>query len=77
MTAYQLCALELPWPTQDVTGKAAMLHDTQQPVDILEACPKLDPKLGSLIMKCLQVQPSSRPQSIDEIKRTLKAIPGS
>ena len=76
VTAYQLCALELPWPTQDVTGKAAMLHDTKPPVDILQVCPKLPPKLGSLIMKCLQVQPSERPQSIEEIRRVLKSIPG-
>jgi serine/threonine-protein kinase len=76
VTAYQLCALELPWPTQDVTGKAAMLHDTQPPVDIRKVCPQLDPKLGALIMQCLQVQPSNRPQTIDEVKRVLKTVAG-
>lgn len=72
VTAYQLCALELPWPTQDVTGKAAMLHDTQPPVDIRKVCPQLNASLGKLIMQCLQVQPSDRPQTIDEVKRAIK-----
>jgi serine/threonine-protein kinase len=72
VTAYQLCALELPWPTQDVTGKAAMLHDTQPPVDIREVCPQLNASLGKLIMQCLHVQPSDRPQTIDDVKRALK-----
>ena len=46
VTVYQLCALELPWPSQDVTGKAAMLHDTKAPVNLLDVCPKLNPKLA-------------------------------
>ena len=74
VTAYQVCALDLPWPSQDVTGKAAMLHDTKQPVDLLEVCPKLDPKLAKLIMECLSVQPSERPSSTDEFLRALTGV---
>lgn len=73
---YQLCALALPWPTDDVTGKVAMLHDTTLPVPILEVCPNLQPKLASLIMECLAVQPSQRPQTTDEIVRALGGLRG-
>ena len=74
VTIYQLCALDLPWPSQDVTGKAAMLHDTKQPVHLLEVCPKLDPKLAEIIMKSISVQPGDRPQSVDEFLRVLQAV---
>ena len=31
VTAYQLCTFELPWPSQDVSGKAAVAHDNKPP----------------------------------------------
>ncbi|MCP4191483.1 MAG: serine/threonine protein kinase [Planctomycetaceae bacterium] len=74
VTAYQLCALELPWPSQDVTGKAAMLHDTKAPIDLLEVCPKLNSKLAKVIMECLSVQPSKRPSSTEEFLRAISGV---
>ena len=74
VTAYQLCTLDLPWPTQDVTGKAAMLHDTKPPVELQDACPGVDPKLAKLIMQCIEVQPGDRPRTMDEVKRVLAQV---
>ncbi len=74
VTCYQLCSLELPWPSQDVTGKAAMLHDTKAPVDIQVHRPDLHPKLAGVIMQCLAVQPGGRPQSADEILRAIAGL---
>ncbi len=73
VTCYQVCTWELPWPSQDTTGKAAMLHDTKEPRPILDVCPTVNPKLAALIMKCLATRPEARPQSTDDM---LKALDG-
>ena len=62
VTCYQLCAMELPWPGQDVSGMAAMLHDTQEPIDLRKACPWVHPVLAGVIMECLAIHPYQRPQ---------------
>jgi eukaryotic-like serine/threonine-protein kinase len=74
VTYFQLTTFELPWPSQDVTGKAAMLHDTKEPVDIRSVRPVLHPRLASLIMDCLAKQPADRPQSTEEILRALSNL---
>jgi serine/threonine-protein kinase len=74
VTCYQLCAMQLPWPGQDTTGKAAMLHDTQEPVDILRVRPDLNPRLAEVIMKCLAKHPERRPPSADDILRALVRV---
>lgn len=75
VTMYQLCAFQLPWPTQDVTAKAAVLHDTRKHVDILEICPGINPRLAKLMDQCLAVEPTERPASCDLILRALQAMP--
>lgn len=74
VTAYQLLTFELPWPSQDVTGKVAMSHDTKTPLDIFELQPKLNRKLGDTVMTCLSVQPEDRPQSMEEFLRMTKGV---
>jgi serine/threonine-protein kinase len=73
VTCYQLCALVLPWPGQDVTGKAAMLHDSQEPVPLLKSKPDTQPDLARLIMQCVMKDPHKRPTT-DEFLRTLDRI---
>ncbi|HAY78693.1 MAG TPA: serine/threonine protein kinase [Planctomycetaceae bacterium] len=72
VTAYHLYALQYPWPGEDMTGKAALAHDTVAPVDIAECCPKINKLLGRLIMKCLEVSPDARPQTMEEVVREIK-----
>ncbi len=74
VTAYQLCAFDLPWPTQDVSGKAAVAHDTKQPVDIFAVCPRLNRKLGETIMQCIEPDPDKRPQTAEAIVYTLSNV---
>ncbi|MCA9215768.1 MAG: serine/threonine protein kinase [Planctomycetales bacterium] len=74
VTCYQLCALQLPWPGQDVTGKAAMLHDTKEPVPLLQAKPDVNPDLAALIMQCVEKDPAKRPKSIKDFLRVLDRI---
>ena len=63
VTAYQLCTHELPWPSQDTSGKAAVAHANHDPDDIFAHNPQLDPTLGKAIMQCLAREPSGRPAS--------------
>ena len=74
VTAYQLLAFELPWPSGDVTGKAAVAHDTKPPVDIFEILPNLNRRLGETIMACLSKDPDNRPQSMDEFLKRIDGI---
>jgi hypothetical protein len=74
VTAYHLCALDLPWHSRVTDGTAALAHDTQQPVDIFEVCPKLNPALGKLIMQCMAPRPEKRPESIEQILKTLRTV---
>jgi serine/threonine protein kinase len=73
VTSFQMLALELPWPSLDATGKAAVLHDTREPTDILELCPDLNRKLAELIHQCMAKQPSDRP-SAEQCVRELSRI---
>jgi serine/threonine-protein kinase len=74
VSVYQLCALELPWPGSDASGKVAMLHDTVPPVPLLKARPDLNPKLADLVMRCLQINPADRPQTSEEFVGVVRTI---
>jgi serine/threonine-protein kinase len=74
VTAYQLCTFELPWPSQDVSGKAAVAHDNKPPVDIFQVRPQLDPTLGAAIMQCLRRNPADRPQTVPALVRMIRNV---
>jgi serine/threonine-protein kinase len=74
VSAYQLCALRLPWPGSDASGRAAMLHASVAPIPLLEARPDLNPDLARLIMQCLAVDPDDRPQTAEEFLKAVRLI---
>jgi serine/threonine-protein kinase len=74
VTAFQLITFDLPWPSQDVTGKVAMSHDTKKPMDIFELQPKLNRRLGETIMACMSVDRDDRPQSMEDFLRRTKGV---
>lgn len=74
VTVYQFLAFELPWPSADVTGKAAMAHDTRPPVDIFEIHPNLNRRLGETVMSCIAVDPDARPQSMKDFLNRVRGI---
>ena len=75
VTAYHLCSFQLPWTGGGGTAQAAMLHDTQTPVDIRELVPGLNDELAATIAMCLSVDPGSRPASAEEVAQRLERIP--
>jgi serine/threonine-protein kinase len=74
VTCYQLCALQLPWPGQEISGMAAMSHDTKEPIDLLQVQPNLNPRLAETIMRSLAVNPDLRPQSADDFLRSIARL---
>ena len=46
VTMYQLCTFELPWPTSDTSGKAALLHDTRNTNRYLAASSQSQSPIG-------------------------------
>jgi serine/threonine-protein kinase len=73
VTAYEVCTFELPWPRGD--GKEAMSHGVSDPTSIFEYYPHLNQRLGQLIMQCMEADPKQRPQSMDQLLKTIKTVP--
>jgi serine/threonine protein kinase len=63
VTAYRLLTFEHPWNSTDTTGKAALIHDTEESVNILQHRPKLDPRLAEAIHRCIDPNPDTRTAS--------------
>jgi serine/threonine protein kinase len=72
VTAFELCAFELPWPRGK--GEAAMTHGSQEPADIRKFCPKIDPRLEKAIYACLETEPDKRPASLDDFLKIIKGV---
>ena len=51
-------------------------HATETPEPIARRRASVPPRLGSLIMQLLEKNPADRPQSADELRRALDALPG-
>jgi serine/threonine-protein kinase len=60
-TAYEVCTFTLPW--QKGTGEKALQHE--QPIDIVAARPKINPRLADAITRCLAPDPDQRLQLFD------------
>jgi serine/threonine-protein kinase len=75
VSAYQLLALDFPWPAGETSGMAALSHDTSAPRDLLEYRPDLDKNLAALIMHSIQPDPKNRVQTMDAFVAMLQKIP--
>jgi len=71
VTVYKMLTLVHPWRSTDTTGTAALVHDTQEPDDILIHRPKLNPKLADVIHNCMVTNPEKR---LPSCKHFLAAI---
>jgi eukaryotic-like serine/threonine-protein kinase len=75
-TAYELLSGSPPFtgrPTQALLAA----HAVETPESITRRRPAIGGPLGDLIMRCLEKRPSDRPQSADDIVRTLDNLPTS
>ena len=72
VTAYEVCAFELPWP-RGTSGLAAMAHGVEEPIDIFRHCPKLNPQLAGALLTCLEPTPEKRP-TMDEFLEMIEGV---
>ncbi len=75
VSAYQLCAFELPWVANGSHGSVAMLHDTVPPTPLTTHCPEINPDLAQAIMRCLTPAKEGRPESIDAFLEMIQDVP--
>jgi serine/threonine-protein kinase len=73
VTAYELCAHQLPWQG-GTDGKAALSHDSEEPTPIETYRPTIDPRLAKAIMRCLAPNPDLRPQTMENFLQLIKPI---
>jgi serine/threonine-protein kinase len=76
VTAYHLCALELPWPVGDASGQTALAHDTEAARSIFDYRPRLNRELASAILRCIASKPDHRPETVEHLLRQLRAVSG-
>jgi eukaryotic-like serine/threonine-protein kinase len=72
VSAYEICAGELPW-LRGTSGMAAMTHDTP-PTPILKYRPKLHPELAKAINFCLEAEPAKRCPTIEKFLQMIRAV---
>jgi len=64
VTAYEICTLDLPWPS-GTSGSAAMTHDSP-PTPLRDRWPEAPEPLAKAIESCLEADPGRRPDSLDK-----------
>ncbi len=64
VTAYEICALDLPWPGGK-SGSAALTHDSP-PTPLRDRWPEAPEPLVKAIEACLEADPGRRPESMDK-----------
>lgn len=74
VTAFELFALDLPWPRGKASGMDALNHDKMEPRQLTTLCPKIDPTLAATIMQCLATDPAARPQTIEKLIEQIKNV---
>jgi serine/threonine-protein kinase len=73
VTAYEICAGELPFPSSRGGGMAAMSHNTP-PADIRKYRPQIHPELAAAIHHCLAANPKDRCGSMAEFLGAIRHL---
>ena len=74
VTCYCMCCFQHPWQGEILNGRAALHHDTSPPTDLLERCPKLDPRLPRAIMGALQPKVEERTPDISQFLHAIRSV---
>ncbi len=74
VTCYCLCSFEHPWQGLILNGRAALHHDTSEPTDLIERCPKIDPRLAKAIMLALDPDVEKRTASMDQFLSAISSV---
>ena len=74
VTCYCLCTFQHPWQGEEVTGKAALQHDTTPPTDIRQHRDDLDPRLARAIMHALAPRVSDRTATMQQFLTAIRKV---
>ncbi|TWU08395.1 serine/threonine protein kinase [Stieleria varia] len=74
VTAYCLIAFSHPWQGDEVTGKAALQHDTKPPRPLSDVCPNVDPRLAKAIMQAIQPNVDNRTPTIEQFLHSVRTV---
>jgi serine/threonine-protein kinase len=75
VTAYEMFARQLPWPSSVVTGRAAMEHD-KPAIPLSEYCPHIKESFAVMIHRCLEPDPERRPAKMAEVLNFMQKLDG-
>jgi serine/threonine protein kinase len=74
VTCYCLCCFEHPWQGTILNGRAALHHDTSDPTDLLQRCPRIDPRLARAIMNALNPTVQERTPDMDTFLQAIRSV---
>ena len=74
VTCYCLCSFQHPWQGEILNGRAALHHDTSAPKDLMERCPKIDPRLSKAIMNALNPKVDERTKDMDQFLTAIRSV---
>lgn len=74
VTAYCLIAFAHPWQGEEVTGKAALHHDTSPPKPLLDVCPNVNPTLAKAVMQALEPKVEERMPTIEQFLYQIRNV---
>ncbi|MCC9600249.1 serine/threonine protein kinase [Stieleria sp. JC731] len=74
VTYYCLIAFCHPWQGDEVTGRAALHHDTSPPIPLAKACPNVNPSLARSIMQMIEPKVDDRTPTIEHFIQGLGRI---
>lgn len=72
VTAYEICAFELPW-MRGATGMAAMTHD-RPPTEIQKYRPQINPVLAKAIHCCIEPSLAQRCPSMEKLLQMIRDV---
>jgi serine/threonine protein kinase len=73
VVAYQMLTGRLPWDGPDAFGWLYNVA-TRPPPRPRELVPDLDPELESIVLRCIEIEPGERFQSVAEVRCRLEAL---
>ncbi|WP_436717689.1 serine/threonine-protein kinase [Roseiconus lacunae] len=74
VTYYCLIAFRHPWQGEEVTGRAALHHDTSPPMPLGEACQNVNPHLSRAIMQMIEPKVDERTPTIEHFIQALSRV---
>jgi serine/threonine-protein kinase len=74
VTCYHMICFELPWPSTETSGLAALHHDTSPPAEITKYRSDVPPVLAGAVMQAMQSNLAQRTPDMETFLKQIKQI---